>query len=562
MRKRSIDSRGETPDVTHSNENVGLLSNSPGNSKRDQQTGSTASTPTFNKNKLFGSLTNTGSKSDTMNQVQSNALALTNSITKLNTISETEVKSSNNILEPRKIPVLPSLNEATSVRQKWVILLSKAKGGVYNIPRAFLNHEADSNILRKSPSSLSIARPIESELTQLKLEPSQSQLNLQQPVGSASTSNFLTPTIYKSTSNYAEKISLKSSNKLNESSTLGLDESGGFQLDIDNLEFESTVKTSRNDDGFNRNPQKLLSTLIECRQDLKTEIEKFNSKITKIDKKIIEILQILATTSQLESSMKCEIKKTNQFLEINNNTGRNTRLNDSIYSFGMNSNLSTNNIVQTSSQNSNLKSLNVASPSVSVIGSKSNLKLRPTSSLMLDEDKLITESKLSHQSPTSLGSNLTLAQPLITINEVKTGKSKTKESGASKTSSKTKDDLGGSNSSSIASAVAGASSILSISSSKQFSGQYPAGNTTAASASSQASTAMTTSNYNVNLIPIETEQKYLTSSASDNLIKDTPYMRKLNDNKKFSKGKLISEYEDDKNFDLKVIKKRDKDYKA
>ena len=33
---------------------------------------------------------------------------------------------------------------------------------------------------------------------------------------------------------------------------------------------------------------------------------------------------------------------------------------------------------------------------------------------------------------------------------------------------------------------------------------------------------------------------------------------KLNDNKKFSKGKLISEYEDDKNFDLKVMKKRDK----
>lgn len=573
-----MDSRAET-DASRSNENVGLLTSSPGNGKRDQQPASAASTPTFNKNKLFGSLTNQSSKSDT-NQAQSSALALTNSVSKLNTISETDVSATNLLLKPadllipRKAPTLPSLNEAATVRQKWVILLSKAKGGVYNIPKAFVNHETDSNLLRRSPSTLSMIKQVEAEAeaNQPDAQPQQaSKLQLKVP------SNLLAPTIYKSTSNYTEKISLRSTNKLNESATLGnfqnLDESGGFQLDIDNLEFESTIKTSRNDDGFNRNPQKLLSTLIECRQDLKTEIEKFNSKITKIDKKIIEILQILATTNQLEASMRSEIKKTNQFLDINNNTGRNSRMttNDSIYSFGMHGNVS--NMVQTSSQNSNLKSLNVTSPSVSVIGSKSNLKLRPTSSMMLDntnnDDKQNTlpESKTTSQ----LASHqATLTQPTITVNEVKASKSSKQPKESHK-----RDNIAGSNSSSIASAVAGASSILSLSSGKQFpssvtaitsiaASSSTAGVSAVAASSSSAAAPITTSNYNVNLIPIETEQKYnLTSSASDNLIKDTPYMRKLNDNKKFSKGKLISEYEDDKSFDLKVIsKKRDKDYKA
>lgn len=534
MRKRSVDSRGET-DASRSNENVGLLSSSPANPKREQQSVSAASTPTFNKAKLLF-----GSKPENTNL--GSVLALNSSVSKLNTISETEkIKAPS-----KKLPILPPLNEAVSVKQKWVILLSKAKGGVHMIPRTFVINENDANIFRQKTQEQ--INQIQEEEVEAKHE---DEIN-------NATINVLTPAIYKSSSSHIEKISLKT--KFNESYTLGnmnnLDESGGFNLDIDNLEFETTIKSSRNDDGFNRNPQKLLSTLIECRQDLKTEIEKFNSKITKVDKKIIEILQLLALTNETNRNEIIIRQKGNQFLDINNNMGRN-RLNDSIYSFGLNSNNSMS-IMQTSSQNSNLKALNANSPSVSVINSKSDLKLRPTSSLMLDEDKLNLDNnmkptqethpkQLTYNMTNNLGSNLTLVQPTITINEIKVHKSRT---GASKSK---KTDLAGSNASSIASAVAGASSILSISSNKNF--QYPSTKNT-----SQTSSALTTSNYNVNIIPNETEHKYLTSSASDNLIKETPYNRKLND-KKYTKGKLVSEYDDDKNYDLKILKKRDKDYK-
>ena len=123
LRKRSIDSRCEQDPVNttnRSNENVGLINsaNSPC-VKRDStimgggipQSTSAASTPTFNsKSKIFGI------KSDNLGS----NLALASSITKLNTICETE-KS------PSKSPLphhLPRVNDAQSVRQKWIILLT------------------------------------------------------------------------------------------------------------------------------------------------------------------------------------------------------------------------------------------------------------------------------------------------------------------------------------------------------------------------------------------------------------------------------------------------------
>ena len=70
--------------------------------------------------------------------------------------------------------------------------------------------------------------------------------------------------------------------------------------------------------------------------------------------------------------------------------------------------------------------------------------------------------------------------------------------------------------------------------------------------------ATTTSNYNVNLIPCETtEKKYLTSSASENLIKDSPYKKLLD--KRQQKGKVL--YDDDADENFKFIKKREGDRK-
>ncbi len=48
------------------------------------------------------------------------------------------------------LPVLPPLSEARSVKEKWNILLSKAKGGVENIPRAFLTENNKSPDTNKS----------------------------------------------------------------------------------------------------------------------------------------------------------------------------------------------------------------------------------------------------------------------------------------------------------------------------------------------------------------------------------------------------------------------------
>ena len=73
--------------------------------------------------------------------------------TKIMTISEQRemnkkpsfrFKNFNEVTETVELPVLPPLAEAVSVRQKWIILLAKAKGGVDKIPKAFLNgHETD-----------------------------------------------------------------------------------------------------------------------------------------------------------------------------------------------------------------------------------------------------------------------------------------------------------------------------------------------------------------------------------------------------------------------------------
>ncbi len=580
LRKRSIDSRAET-DPSRSNENVGLLNNSPC-FKRDSaggfggmQSNSAASTPT---SKHFF-----GIKSENMNA--SSTLALTGSITKLNTICETD-KS------PSKSPMLTQaskcqslrLADAQSIRQKWIILLAKAQGGVQNIPKAFIVYESDQNLLQgvSVPDNSNSNSNIKIPFTLTKPDDNNNNnVSISNQNRLPSESNFLAPVIYKSSSsNAGEKLSLKSkfSKTSNLDNIVNLDESVGFQLDIDNLELEPMAKTSRSDDGFNKNPQRLLNTLMECRQDLKTEIEKFNSKITKIDKKIIEILQLLtlplpfdmSSTRHNSNSNEANKTKNSNLLDINNNTTMmvRNRLNDSVFTFGNNSNnnISLNN-TQTFSNNSQLKSLNTPSPSIGMINSKSNTKLKPTSSFTVfennkptikEDENNATSFQLDDPNKTVL--HTTLLHPTITINEDKMAKPNKKEARNLKLNLN-KNYLAGSNASSLASAVAGASSILSVgSSNKSF--QLKASLTTPdAIPTAGSGSALTTSNYNVNLIPIETEQKYLKSSVSENLIKETPNFRKLgNDNKRFNnKTKFSIDTEQDNNsFDMKVIKKKEK----
>ena len=133
-------------------------------------------------------------------------------------------------------------------------------------------------------------------------------------------SHMLIPTIQKSPSSsliVARRSSQKPSLKVFKNTYLG--ESFGFNPDyehMDSIECApsslNSKSTCRNDDGLNGNPRQLLNTLIESRQELKTDIEQSNAKLTKIDKKITEILNLMATGEM-------NLKSTSTLNKPNNN---------------------------------------------------------------------------------------------------------------------------------------------------------------------------------------------------------------------------------------------------
>lgn len=469
----------------------------------------------------------------------------------------------------------------------------KAKGGVENIPRAFLtctndfNESVTSNLMltggggNGSSGGNNYATSTKNDKIEIKIQDSEnsrlldisdtseqpskrkqlsfkSKLAQQQQQHSSADGEphkqqFLQPVAYKSsTSIDPDRYSLHSS----KSSDNQLDESQGFFMDLDNLDLERSTKSSRFDDGLNRNPNQLLRSLIDYRVDLKAEIESLNLKMSKIDKKISELLQLYVmgqstTTIEINRGNLGQAQKSNSninFLEIQQQP-RNTFL-DSSYSFGMNSNLQSTQMgggVSPSIDFPNtLKTLQPLPKSTSSL--KIHTKLEPeikmsqlnvTTKIQPPPHHKSSSPKLNDESSLSVTEIQIQTDPL---------KSSSQKSSASHhhhhhhhrhhKSHKSKTDLVGS--SAVAAAVLGASSLLNNSQLLR---------PTMSTLSSTPSQA-THSNYNVNLIPqdaSETTRRLLTTSASENVIREPAY-RKLVDKKHPQKEKLLgegSEREDD-----------------
>ena len=525
FRKRSIDSRAETDGTHNSTDNIG--------------TNQTGTSNIININQQ--------SSSSASSYKSGSTLALPSSVSGTKMITIVENNESKGIspflikknLGAFKLPELPPLNEATSVKQRWNILLSKAKGGVENIPKAFLscsegNQSVNSNMntalleLNRDEISQNFVQKDESNRLQLKT--------------TSESSSLLNPIIVmSSTNNETERLSIRSKLSCN-TPAYHLEESGGFFHDIDRFENERLIKSTRNDDGLNKSPQKLIKSLIEYRQTLNVEIEEINTKISKVDKKICEILQLISSSEINNKGLYLSpgLKQKAYLLDIHSHRDP---IMDSSFSFGLNSNLQLSNLnpdnikIDCSSQHTNIISQPTIIPSMSAISDINSIKMRPKRTQMLDgnsdyinnktETNLSIERALS-RNQLNFGSNQSIVQPTITINEIRTSP-RTLYTNRSVNESKKerlslnrlkKDVLGGSNTSTIAAAVAGASSILTaVSANRAFT---------------------STSNYNVNLIPIvDKERKFLTTSASDNIIKDT-HFRKIADEESDDKIKLSS----------------------
>ena len=219
-----------------------------------------------------------------LTQTYSNANNASNSAsnaTRITTISEQKelnkkpsfrFKNLPDVTPPSKLPVLPPLAEATSIRQKWIILLSKSQGGIEKIPKAFLNS------LDSDPT----VTPIKSNETNIKKQDEQQKR------------------LIKKRSSYKSSTSIAS--QIEQNNLLRMPSSKEFNVDSFDFELHSR-KSSRNDDGLNRNPMQFLYTLIELRKELKIENENMNTKIEKIDRKISEMLNgIFSSQSNLNKS--------------------------------------------------------------------------------------------------------------------------------------------------------------------------------------------------------------------------------------------------------------------
>lgn len=454
LRKRSIDSRAET-DPFHSVDSVANLN--PLNQQSISAL-SLVSAPAINL-ATYGF--NSKSDNSSNKSTSGSNLALPNSVSgqRLITIterSENSSKKNSQTSSPSKkessknLPTLPPLNEATSVKQKWNILLSKAKGGVENIPKSFLSSTPEET------------EPIE---------------NADNDTHQKETKQ--NPTIYKTTSTDAELLSLRS--RTLESCNMlssNLEESGGFFLDLDNLDSELlSAKSGPPDDGLNRNPFHLLKILFSRRNELKNQVEIINGRITKIDSKIADILHhFTSPTSPSYATDINQMKSNSNLLKVNNTQSKTSYL-DTSFSFTLNNNF---NLLENSFSGQNVN--NASSKSSEIFNSKSSEK-NQVSDLVNDN---VDNNKIKLTIKTNPPNKHLKTQ-------VKTKKS----------------DLAGSNASVINQAVESATAIFN--SKNPFSTSFM--------------NASSHSNYNVNLIPIEIDKKQLTSSSSDYSLKDKQFRR-------------------------------------
>jgi hypothetical protein len=236
------------------------------------------------------------------------ALATSTSGGRLLTINEKHEGEASSMQQRRtdifgeRLPTLPPLSQAQSVKQKWNILLSKAKGGVENIPKAFLISEMSEMNEQDALNEQQYQQQQQQQQQQI-----QQQQELQQQL--VESSGQQTPVMVNRSRQPSFKITLTDSKTSNESSSnneLNNKLGGGgssqfFQMDenaLDGLivpELGLTATKSSTSDGLSsRNPQQMLGSMIEYRPELKTDIESLNKKIGMIDKKIIDILRFMS----------------------------------------------------------------------------------------------------------------------------------------------------------------------------------------------------------------------------------------------------------------------------
>ncbi|RMZ93882.1 Potassium voltage-gated channel eag, partial [Brachionus plicatilis] len=307
LRKRSIDSRAET-EPFHS---IDSVSNANALNQLNQQSISALSLVSAPAINLATYGFNSKSENSSSKSTSGSNLALPSSVSgqRLITISERSEHSSKKNSQPSsptktnatskiKLPIFPPLNEATSVKQKWNILLSKAKGGVENIPKAFLSSTPEET------------EPIESD--QIDDQSNVCQLSRQ-----------ANPAIYKTTSTDAAEL-LSSSSKAFESCHVlssNLEESGGFLLDLENIDAEllSAKSGLPTDDGLNRNPYQMLKMLISHRNQLKNQVQTLNNRMAKIDAKIADLLHLITTPGSISNATDLNQVKSEYSLQKENN---------------------------------------------------------------------------------------------------------------------------------------------------------------------------------------------------------------------------------------------------
>ena len=376
FRKRSVDSRADT-DVSHSIDNVGMMAlanafnglaggggGSNTNNANQNNSSNIAAANAYQHHYHSNSIVSLSSSSTTQNNNNSNmnnmggsgsgmlksltggmsvntgiggdsgssksiststlALATSASSARLLTINEKhEGNGGNSLFQTRynssdRLPILPPLSQAHSVKQKWNILLSKAKGGVENIPKAFLISEiSEMNEIdalneqqqQKQQQLLETQAAQQSRRPSFKITMPESQSN--EPQSNESPMMPFQMTTLGSSGMFNRSLSTEPGgiNKCNLLTPMPgpghlFDASGGFSL-LDSLasggggsgseRHLSTTKSSTSDGLVNsRNPQQLLGQMIEYRQELKADIENLNGKIGMIDKKIVDMLRYLS----------------------------------------------------------------------------------------------------------------------------------------------------------------------------------------------------------------------------------------------------------------------------
>ena len=459
LRKKSIDSRAEN-EPFHSDS----ITNMNTSNQQSISALSLVSAPAINiatygfNSKLDNASTKSTSGSN---------LALPSSVSgqRLITISERSenlVRKNSQPHSPTKndgknLPILPPLNQATSVKQKWNILLSKAKGGVENIPKAFLSSTPEENEPTENAEN-NVCRKDKDQLQKNQI-----------------------PSIY-TTSDDAELLSFRSrTNQSNNNNIMSsdLEESGGFFLNLVSLDDELfSAKSGPPDDGLNSNPYQMLKVLFNRRNELKNQAEMLNGRINKVDSRISDILHLITThgspsnatdINQIKSNYNLE-KGTSNFLEVRPQSK--TISIDSSLSFSFKNNLSENN------EPPELKTGGIFT------GSKDEKSQLPEA--FLEKKDQENRNKLAFKTePPSKHSKTNL-------------KSK-------------KSDLAGSNASVINQAVESATAIFN--SKNPFSSSFIG--------------VSSHSNYNVNLIPMETDscKKPITGSNSDYSLKDRQFRK-------------------------------------